>query len=893
MPATLGNHFGNLNHRNNMPRKTSTLEQLWKDPSQPTELRTFNLIAQLSLDEKIGMLMMQSPTIQRLNIPAYDWWSEALHGVGRNGIATVFPQAIALAATWNPELMERVADTISTEARAKHHQDARANNGITERYQGLTLWSPNVNLFRDPRWGRGQESYGEDVCLTSQLGSAFVRGIQGNDPNHLKAAATPKHFAIHSGPEGDRFCFDALLSARDMWEEELSVFEFIVRDSNPAGIMTAYNAINGTACCASSWLLTDLLREQWGFNGAIVGDVDNVANLANHMKVASDHAEGSAMALSAGQDLCSGWSFEHLGDALDRGLISEQQIDETLSRNLAVRFRLGQFDPQESVSYSSIQPTAIATPANDQLALDAARQSAVLLKNNGALPLDLNQLNKIVILGPTADNKAALLGNYFGVPEKPVNLLDGLKTKFEEAGIEVSHYRAVPLVCGLEKTGHPFDTAPYVYSNPEATRPGLIAEVFDNPNLENKPLISSCSLDLFWNVYQPIPPIPAENTSIRWKGFIKVPASGNYSFSSERIGGFRLTVNDEILLDELYQNDVSERRARNATIVLTMGQTVPVVIEYRQTCGEGLVSLWWQTPLDPMDTLPVALEAAQSADHIILCLGLSPEVEGEEMPVNLEGFKAGDRTTIQLPASQRELLEKASTLGKTITVILTTGSAVAFDTDRADAILCAWYYGQRGGDAIAEILTGETNPAGRLPVTFYRSEVDLPPFEDYTMDGRSYKYFQGKPLFAFGHGLSYTTFEYGEPHILTKSPIAGERVELCISLSNTGNYDGDEVVQVYASNANADPNRPIRQLIGFTRQTITVGQTLEIGVSLDTRLLRRRSATSETFIYHKKVWRLEIGSASDKIHQTTELRLQGADGSTASKPSNTLPQPAL
>lgn len=860
-----------------MTGTTTEETEIWKDPSQSIEQRTTDLIARLTLDEKIGMLMMQSPCIERLGIPAYDWWSEALHGVGRNGIATVFPQAIGLAATWNPELMERIAETISTEARAKHHQDARENDGATGRYQGLTLWSPNVNLFRDPRWGRGQECYGEDVLLTSQLGSAFVRGIQGDDPKHLKAVATPKHFAVHSGPEDGRFSFDAIVSDRDMWEEELSVFEFVVRDSNPAGIMSAYNSINGTSCCASPWLLTDLLRGEWRFNGAIVGDVDNVANLSDHMKVATDHAEGGAMTIRAGQDLCSGWSFEHLGEAVERGLLTESELDKTLARNLSVRFRLGQFDPQENVSYSSIPISAVNTQENDELALEAARQSTVLMKNDGALPLNLDKLKKVAVLGPTSDSRAALLGNYFGIPSAPVNLIDGLKKKLEPAGVEVSHYRAASLVKGLEKSGHPFDAALCVFADADGKQSGLVSEVFDNPNFEGKPLISPCGLDLFWNIYQPIPPIPAEDSSIRWTGYIKPPASGEYTFSIERIGGFRLTIDGKVLLDELYDEGASERRARTATVELTEDQAAKIVIEFRQTCGEGLVTMWWQTPLDPEDTLPAALEAAMDADHIILCLGLTPEVEGEEMPVNFEGFKAGDRTTIQLPVSQRTLLDEASKLGKPLTVILTTGSAVAFDTDKADAILCAWYYGQRGGDAVAEILTGDANPAGRLPITFYRSDEDLPPFEDYSMDGRSYKYFKGEPLFAFGHGLSYNTFEYGEPSISTPNPVLGGRVELCIQITNTEIHDGEEVVQVYASLPHADPERPIRQLIGFSRHKIPAGLTAEVCVSLDTRLLRRRDEASQSFVYDQKTWQLEIGSASDKFHCASELTFQSGE----------------
>lgn len=847
--------------------------QVWRDSARSLVERAADLAGRLTLDEKIGMLMMQSPAIERLGIPAYDWWSEALHGVGRNGVATVFPQAIGLAATWNPALMEQIADVISTEARAKHHQAARENDGETARYQGLTLWSPNINLFRDPRWGRGQECYGEDVCLTSRMGSAFVRGIQGENPRYLKAVATPKHFAVHNGPEGGRFAFDSVVSDRDLWEEELSAFEFVVRDSRPAGIMSAYNAINGVPCCANKWLLTDVLRGEWGFNGAIVGDVDNVANLADHMKAAEDHAGGSAMTIQAGQDLCSGWAFDHLGRAVEQGLVSEEEIDAALVRNLSVRFRLGQFDAPDQVEYTSIPLSAVDTPENDQVALDAARESVVLLKNDGVLPLDLNKLEKVAILGPTADSRAALLGNYFGVPARPVNLLDGLKSKFEAAGVELCHYRAVPLVKGMEKIGNPFDAADCVCADAEGEVSGLSVEVYDNSLFDGEPVKASCGLDLFWNIYQPLPPIPADNAAIRWSGFIQPPASGTYTFSIERIGGFRLRVGDEVLLDELYDDDVSERRARAVSVELAEGEAVPVVVEYRQTCGEGLVSMWWQTPLDPEDNLETALAGAADADHIILCLGLTPEVEGEEMPVNFEGFSAGDRTTIQLPASQRELLDRAAELDRPLTVILTTGSAVAFDVDKADAILCAWYYGQRGGDAVAEIITGEVNPSGRLPITFYASDDDLPPFEDYSMDGRTYKFFKGKPLFAFGHGLSYTTFKYGKASLETQGVLAGESVKMIVPVTNTGERDGDEVVQVYARPIEEKPGRPMRQLIGFARSFVPAGRTVEVTVELDTRLLRSRDEAKDAFVFDMEEWMIEAGSASDRLEEGLSLRL--------------------
>lgn len=834
--------------------------------------RAQELVELLTMEEKVGLLMMQSPAIPRLGIPAYDWWSEALHGVGRNGVATVFPQAIGLAATWSPELIGRMADVISTEARIKYH-DQLSKHGATSRYQGLTLWSPNINLFRDPRWGRGQECYGEDVCLTAKCGVAFVKGLQGADPHFLKTVATPKHYAVHNGPESGRFNFNAQVAPRDMWEEELSVFEFVVRDSAPAGIMTAYNAINGTPCCMNTWLIQDLLREKWGFDGAVVGDVDNVANLSDHMQVAADYAEASAMAIAAGQDLCSGWSFERLNEAVERGLVKEESLDATLARNLAVRVRLGQFDASETVPYASIPPELLDAPKHDALALELAEKSVVMLKNDGVLPMDLSSIKKVALLGPMADNISALLGNYSGIPSRPVTLLEGIRRACDASGVEVEHFRAVPLVDGLERHGHPFEQAEGLFSDRDGSDAGLQAEVFPVPGFCGDPLVVKVGLDLFWNVYQPIPPIPPRDASVRWSGWLRPPADGTYRFTLEHIGGVRFEVGRKVLLDVLHVADAGHRKSHVVEVELFADEPVEIVLMYRQVSMDGMLSVWWQTPLDPVDTISTALDAAVSADHVILCLGLSPEVEGEEMPVDFDGFHGGDRTTIQLPAPQRELLEQASALGKPVTVIITTGSAVSFDTERADAILCAWYYGQRGGDAVARILTGEVSPSGRLPVTFYESDKDLPPFEDYSMDGRTYKYFQGKPLYAFGHGLSYNAFRYGR--VVCPSQVdAGCRFPISVYVTNMGCMDADEVVQVYARHSSGETNRPRRQLLGFQRTRIATGVELEVVVELDSRILREWCDAQQTFQYDEGPWILEVGAASDRVKEAGTFWLE-------------------
>jgi beta-glucosidase len=642
--------------------------------------------------------------------------------------------------------------------------------------------------------------------------------------------------------------------------------------------MSAYNAINGVPCAANRWLLTDLLRGRWGFRGAVVGDVDNVANLHGALKFTADAAESSSAALKAGQDLCSGWTFDKLGEAVARGLIREAELDENLKRNLEVRIRLGQFDPPAAIAYAQIPASSIDAPEHDALSLEAARQAVVLLKNNGVLPLDLSRLKTVAILGPTADSRAALLGNYSGEPARPVNLLQGLRRRFAAAGIKTIHYRAVPLVPGFKRQGNPLGESQCLFADPGGRMPGLRAEIFHNPDFDGSPAVVSdkVGLDLFWNLYQPIPPIPAERASIRWQGFVLPPATGPYQFALDMIGGVRLTINGTVVFDQLQALDAGRRKSVSVTVPLQAGQPVPLLIELRQACTEGLFSLWWTTPLDPEDSLPAALAAAADADYVILCLGLTPEVEGEEMPVDFEGFRSGDRTTIQLPAPQRELLAGAAKLGKPVTVILTTGSALTFDVGKADAILCAWYYGQRGGDAVAEILCGEVNPAGRLPVTFYGSDSDLPAIEDYSMAGLTYKHLRRRPLFAFEHGLSYSTFTYGTPRLERGTVAPGAAARLTIPIKNTGLRDGDEVVQVYARDPQAGPERPICQLVGFQRQFIRKGETVDTRVALDTRVLRRWNEPAGEFVYDEGPWVLKIGPSSDCAMVEAELFLRSA-----------------
>jgi len=851
----------------------------FRDPDLPIERRVGDLISRLTLEEKIGQCMMGTPAIKRLDIPRYDWWNEALHGVARNGTATVFPQAIGLAATWNPILHQRIADAISTEARAKNNETLRNSGGDAKRYQGLTLWSPNINIFRDPRWGRGQETYGEDPFLTGQLAVAFVRGLQGNDPKYLKTVATVKHFAVHSGPEPSRHKFDAVVSERDLRETYLPAFEAGVRQGGATSLMSAYNAVNGIPAPASRLLLQDILRDEWGFQGAVVGDVDNVADIWREgaHEYASDAAEASALAIKTGNDLCSGKTYEALGDAVKRGLVSEADIDRALRRLFTLRFRLGQFDPPERVPYRGIPITENDSPAHDQLALEAARQSLVLLKNDGTLPWDAKQLRTVAILGPTGGEESALLGNYSGTPSRSVTLSEGLEAKLEARGVKVLVEPGVPLVKGFRMSGKPFP-AGVLFSDTERSQPGLSGEVFAHDQQDSKKalvegrLISTRTdgqIDLQWDEAQPIEGIPVSLASVRWAGVMIPPMSGEYVLGIVAEGAVRLFVDDERVIDSWRRDP---ERPLSTTLKLEAGKPCQVRLEYAQLTAKGRIQFGWIIPGED-DGMARAIAAAKEADHIVLTLGLTPDLEGESMSVTAEGFSGGDRTTLQLPDTQRVLLETVAALKKPTVVVLTTGSAIHFDQSKPDAVLLCWYYGQRGADAVAEALLGEANPAGRLPVTFYQSERDLPPFEDYAMNNRTYRYFTGKPLYAFGHGLSYATFQYERLELSSDSAKTDDSFTVRVAVRNSGKRDGDEVVQVYATSLDSPVPMPLRQLVGFQRVPVPAGELKTVEIAVPVRRLRRWDEQHHRHVVDAGAYRIAVGPASDQLPLTNRLNV--------------------
>ena len=654
---------------------------IYLDPSYSFEERAKDLVSRMTTEEKVSQMLYTSPAIERLGIPAYNWWNEALHGVARGGTATMFPQAIGMAATFDEELIYKIADVISTEGRAKYHANTKkGDRGI---YKGLTFWSPNINIFRDPRWGRGQETYGEDPYLTARLGVAFVKGLQGNHPKYLKAAACAKHFAVHSGPEALRHEFNAIASKKDMYETYLPAFKALVQEANVEAVMGAYNRTNGEPCCGSKTLLTDILRGEWGFKGHVVSDCWAIRDFHLKHHVTTTAPESVALAVRNGCDLNCGNLFGNLLIALDEGLITEEEIDRAVTRLMITRMKLGMFDDQ--VPYASIPYEVVDCKEHNELALETAKKSIVLLKNDGLLPLDKEKIKSIAVIGPNADSRQALVGNYEGTASEYVTVLDGIR---EAVGDNVRIYYSV-----------------------------------------------GC---------------------------------------------------------HLYKDKVED-------------------------LGE------------PGDRIAEAVTCAEMADVVVLCLGLDSTIEGEEMHQS-NVYGSGDKYDLNLPGMQQKLMEAVYATGKPIVLVLLTGSAlsVTWADEKIPAILNAWYPGAQGGRAVASVLFGETNPSGKLPVTFYRTVEELPEFTDYSMQNRTYRYMKNEALYPFGFGLSYTQFDYSDLKLSKDVIKAGEGITVSVKVTNTGNRAGEEVAQVYIKDLEASWTVPNWQLSGMKRVKLERGESAEI-----------------------------------------------------------------
>jgi len=794
----------------------------YKNPSLPIDKRVDDLVSRMTLEEKVSQMMNGAAAIERLGIPDYEWWNEALHGVARAGYATVFPQAIGLAATWDTDLMHQVADVISTEARAKYNDfNSKGDHG---RYKGLTFWSPNINIFRDPRWGRGQETYGEDPYLTSRMGVAFVKGLQGDDPKYLKVVATPKHYAVHSGPEPERHSFDARASQRDMMETYLPAFRATITEGGAQSVMCAYNRTNSEPCCTNKQL-NETLRKDWGFKGYIVSDCGAIDDIYKRHQYVKTEGEASAMAVKAGTDLTCGREYKSLVQAVKDGLISEAEIDVAVKRLMKARFQLGMFDPPEMVPYSKISMSENASPAHRELSLKASRESIVLLKNqNNALPLR-KDLKTIAVIGPLADNLGVLLGNYNGQPTRYVTPLVGIQAK-------VGPTTRVLYSPALYAPGVVVEPVPSsALSN---NGPGLRAEYFNNRELKGEPVLvrTDAQVNFDWGAMSPAQGIGEDNFSVRWTGKLQAPESGKYSIGIAGNGGMRLVVDGQTVVEEL-----SNRRTRsvNKEISLEAGRSYDIRLEYFENANQyAAARLNWAPPSGDRSLKEDALKKSREADAVVMVMGITPSVEGEEMDVKVEGFRGGDRTDITLPKPQEDLIREVQALGKPVVLVLLGGSALAVNwaNDNVPAILDAWYPGEEGGTAIADVLFGDYNPAGRLPVTFYKSISQLPAFTDYSMQGRTYRYFKDAPLYPFGFGLSYSNFKYSGLKFGAKQIASGESMTVAVDVTNSGRRAGDEVVQMYITDLAAKYPVPIRALAGIKRVALKPGEKQTVTFTL-------------------------------------------------------------
>ncbi len=818
------------------------------NPALPLEQRVNDLIGRMTLEEKVAEMRDHATPIPRLGVPKYDWWNEGLHGVAFAGYATNFPQVIGMAATWDTGLVHQMGETVSTEARAKYNEAMRKDQH--EMFFGLTFWAPNVNIFRDPRWGRGQETYGEDPFLTSRMGVAFVTGMQGNDPQHFRVVSTPKHYAVHSGPELLRHGFNVDVSPHDLEDTYLPAFRAAVTEAHAQSVMCAYNSIDGAPACASNMLLRDHLREAWKFDGYVVSDCAAVADINTGHHYAPDMAHAAAAAVKAGTDLECGFgkgqAFPALVDAVHQGLIQESELDTALRRLFRARFELGMFDPPSSFAYGRISMSEVNSPDHRQLSLRAARESMVLLKNQDhILPLKAGT-TRIAVVGPTAELVQSLQGNYNGPPPSPVYPIDGIEKRFSSA--KVAYAQGSTLVEGfampIEHTAlHPAN----------GSGDGLTGEYFSSPDLSGSPVLTRTdrNINFNWDKVVPVNGLERNNYSVRWSGSFTPPAPGeyklgvrvNYCYACQNAEGFRLYLDQKLLVESRPGGTTGERGAViEAPVTLSDTQPHAIRLEYLHGTGSAGIDLTWQAPAAVLRTQ--AVEAAKQSEVTIAFVGLSPSLEGEEMPVKLAGFNGGDRTSIDLPAAQEELLKALAATGKPLVVVLQNGSALAVNwaAKNANAILEAWYPGAEGGTAIAETLAGDNNPAGRLPLTFYSSLKQVPPFEEYSMRGRTYRYLADKPLYGFGFGLSYSSFAYDSLKVTQSDSVTVEA-----DVKNAGRTAGDEVVELYLTQPKAFET-PLRVLAGFKRVHLGPGESAHVSLTVDPRSLGQVDAKGNRVI---------------------------------------------
>lgn len=841
----------------------------FRNPDLPIEERIEDLLSRLTPEEKVGQMMHETPAIERLGIPPYDWWNEALHGVARAGQATVFPQAIGMAATFDDEAVLRTFTMVSDEARAKYHH-YQANQEY-DRYKGLTFWTPNINIFRDPRWGRGMETYGEDPYLTTQMGVAVTKGLQGDDENYFKTHACAKHYAIHSGPEWNRHEFNAEATPRNLYETYLPAFEALVKQGNIQEVMCAYNRFEGEPCCGNDKLLIDILRNSWGYKGIILSDCGAIddfwvkdKNTPRH-ESHPDRESASVDAVLSGTDLECGASYRILTKALEHGTISEKDLDVSLRRLLRGRFELGMFDPDERVPYAQIPYSVVESPEHVAQALEMARKSIVLLKNqNNRLPLDKN-LKKIAVVGPNAADSTMLWSNYNGFPTKTTTILEGIRAKVPNAEV------VYELGCNHTADFVITDLGNYITTS---TGQGFTAEYFNNTDFSGEPVYKGTAKELHYTTggnTQFAPNVNLSNFTARFTGVFEAPMDGPIEFKLSGNDAFRLFI-DTAKVAEVWSNEYGAERIY--TLQAEKGKKYPVKIEYMQLLGSADLNftVGVRTPVDYQATA----NKVKDADVIVYVGGISPRLEGEEMPVDAEGFRKGDRTNIEIPKVQKEMVKALVATGKPVVYVVCTGSALAlnWENEHVDAILNAWYGGQEGGTAVADVLFGDYNPAGRLPITFYKSVDQLPDFQDYSMKGRTYRYMTQTPLYPFGYGLSYTTFAYSNGALSKTKIAANEGVTLTFDVANTGKRDGDEVAQIYVKNPN-DPAGPIKALKAFKRISTKAGETQKVSVQLAPESFQSFNDKTQTMEIRPGKYQLLYGSSSaDKDLKKVDLVIE-------------------
>jgi beta-glucosidase len=824
------------------------------DTRLPAQERAADLVRQMTLEEKASQLVNQARAIPRLKVPAYDWWSEALHGVSRDG-TTEFPEPIGLAATFDTDAIHQMAVVIGTEGRIKHAQALRANGGSSNIFQGLDFWAPNINIFRDPRWGRGQETYGEDPFLTARMGVAYVTGMQGNDPKYYRAISTPKHYAVHSGPEPTRHTADVTVSKHDQLDTYLPAFRATVTEAKAASVMCAYNSINGEPGCASQFLLEDQLRGKWNFQGYVVSDCGAVIDIYQHHHYMPTQAQASAISLKRGMDNeCVDFTFKVKDDhdykpyldAVKGGYLKESEIDTTLIRLFAARIKLGMFDPPEMVPYTKIDEKELNSAQHRDLARKIAGESIVLLKNDGTLPLKTTGI-KIAVIGPLASRTKVLLGNYNGIPTHTVSILEGLQKEF--AGATVQY------IAGTQFLSHDAEPVPASALTVDG-KPGVTISYakLDMTNINRPQATKPVATHLEPTLDAGASSLPAEAAdlnplSIHWDGMLTAKETGDYNLGLRANGFFRMQLDGKNVTSS-YNSDSSE--AKLGRVHLEAGKASSLHVEYTpsENGSRDAKLVWSKVDLRPQ---PEAINAARTADVIVAVLGISSELEGEEMQVSEPGFIGGDRTTLDLPKPEQDLLEAVAGVGKPVVLVLTNGSALAVNwaNEHVNAILDAWYPGEEGGTAVAETLSGKNNPAGRLPVTFYTGVSQLPPFEDYAMKGRTYRYFEGKPLYPFGYGLSYTKFLYKNLSLPTGTIAAGQPANAEVTVTNTGSREGDEVVQLYLTFPDVK-GAPLRALRAFRRVHLGPGQSQRVQLTLNPRDMSMVSEAGKPLIAEGK-----------------------------------------